>query len=147
MSTRVGITRGLLTVLALSLVLPSRAQQPQADPEIAKLREEVATRQRELRDAEDRLNQALQKRKPEANPLPPLLNGERAPFELDTPARTRPLVAPSRVLPGPMPQEARMSADPKEDRLADVERKLDRLLEAMEGMRRDIEELKRGRGQ
>jgi hypothetical protein len=140
-------------VMSVGTLIPlARAQEP--DPEITRLREQVETRRKELREAEDRLSQALRRREAGANQLPPLPNGERSPFDLDTDARPKPLTVPSRTLPGPTPQQAKASADPSvvqasapgEDRIAVIEGKLDRLLEVMEGMRREIEELKRGRG-
>jgi hypothetical protein len=131
---------------------PASAQEP--DSEVTRLREQVESRRKELREAEDRLDQALRRREPGVNPLPSLPSGERSPFDVDTTPRSRPLSPPSRSLPVPTPQGARASVDPavsqassaREDRLGALERKLDRLLKEMEGMRREIEGLKQERG-
>jgi DNA repair exonuclease SbcCD ATPase subunit len=149
MRTRVLLLAGFLVVLPQSS--PIRAQE--SDPEITRLREQVETRRKELREAEDRLNRALRKAEVRSNQLPPLPGGGRSPFDLDTDARSKPPTVPSRTLPGPTPQVAKASTDPNvaqatsdlEDRLAGLERKLDRLIEEMQEMRREIEGLKRER--
>jgi hypothetical protein len=75
--------------------------------------------------------------------LPPLPGGESSSFERKSEPKV--LAAPSRSLPGPTPADPQVTRaassqaeKPENDRLSALEQKMDRLLELMEGLKREF---------
>jgi hypothetical protein len=162
MTTRALAICGLVAGLGL-VAGPIRSQE--SAPEVVQLRQEVEAKRQELRDVENRLAELMKQTRTTEGQRPPLPSGASAPLERKSEPKV--LAPPSRSLPGPAPADPQVTRaassqaeTPENDRLSALEQKMDRLLELMEGLKRefgsmrtdvdgvsrDIRTMKRGRG-
>jgi peptidoglycan hydrolase CwlO-like protein len=136
----------LRLILAAGFLAVAATSWSQQDAEIVKLREEVESKRKELRDAEQRLAKAMKTTtvKEKEGELPGLPDQGTSPSE-----RMKPPKLPTRSLPGSIPADPQVTRtassqvqDLQNDRLSALEKKMDRMLELLDAMKREVGSVK-----
>jgi chromosome segregation ATPase len=132
-------------MLAVGFLAVAATSWSQQDPELAKLRQEVELKRKELRDAEQRLAKAMRNTSAvEEGELPGSPDAGQSPFE-----QAKSPKLPARSLPASIPADSQVTRaassqvqDLRSDRLSALEGKMDRILEVLDVVKREVGRVK-----